>query len=387
MRKFSISLLLIFIALPCWSLTAKQYYQNASEEKDTKKKIELYTKAINAYPNYISAYHKRGDVYKEQGKIKKALADYSKVIQLSPKDPFKYYARGLAYMDAGDFVSAKNDFTSAIKLKNNYDGFYYNRAICLIELGQMKAALSDLKKIKDKKLKSKARFLEGRANYKLYNYDVAEDIFNELAAQNPEDEDITLYLARIYTNRDMYDEAISLLSQVINKNPSNETALMLRAAALKEISLFEQAIEDYTALIALNPQAIYYNRRGLIYEELENWQAAKKDYTLSLEKNPTWAVSYNNRGYVNMKMGKYDEAKKDFELALKYSPVLAHAAINYAGYFWTVKRDKKNMYKYLDKALKANFRDTASLYDENKKGWLFKKINNTLDFRTFIENR
>ena len=87
-----------------------------------------------------------------------------------------------------------------------------------------------------------------------------------------------------------------------------------------------------------------------------------------------------------MKMGKYEDAKKDFESALKYSPVMASAAINYAGYFWTAKRDKKNMYKYLDKALKANFKDTASLYDDTKKGWLFKKINNTLDFRTFIES-
>ena len=86
-----------------------------------------------------------------------------------------------------------------------------------------------------------------------------------------------------------------------------------------------------------------------------------------------------------MKMGKYKDAKEDFESALKYSPALAAAAINYAGYFWTVKRDKKNMYKYLDKALKANFKDINSLYDETKKGWLFKKINNTLDFRTFIE--
>ena len=113
---------------------------------------------------------------------------------------------------------------------------------------------------------------------------------------------------------------------------------------------------------------------------------SQKDYTSSLELNPTWAISYNNRGYVNMKMGKYDEAKKDFESELKYSPALASAAINYAGYFWTVKRDKKNMYKYLNKALKANFKDTASLYDDTQKGWLFKKINNTLDFRTFIES-
>ena len=373
--------------MPCSATTARQYYQEALQEKDLKKQIELYTKAINKAPKFISAYHRRGDAYKEQGKIKKALADYTKIVQLAPNDPFKYYARGLAYLDMKDYAAAKSDFSSAIKLNNTRSEFYYYRALSSIELGQNKSALADLKKVTDKSLKKKALFLEGRANYKLYNYNIAEDIFNDLLKQNPNDEDAILYLARIRINKEMYDEAISLLSQVINKNPANETALLLRAAAFKEISLFPQAIEDYTSVIALNPQAIYYNRRGLIYESLENWPEARKDYTSSLALNSSWAISYNNRGYVNMKMGRYEDAKKDFESALKYSPVMASAAINYAGYFWTAKRDKKNMYKYLDKALKANFKDTASLYDETKKGWLFKKINNTLDFRSFIESR
>lgn len=385
--KYLIFVFLFFLALPCRGTTARQYYQEALKEKDSKKQIELYTKAINQAPKFISAYHKRGDVYKEQGKIKKALADYSKIIKLSPNDPFKYYARGLAYLDMKNYAAAKNDFTSAIKLNSKNSKFYYYRALCSIELGQMKSALSDLKKVTDKSLKQKALFLEGRANYKLYNYDIAEDIFRSLLDQNPEDDEAILYLARIRTSKDMYDEAISLLSKVINKNPSNETALLLRAAAFKEISMYEQAIEDYAELIALHPQDTYYNRRGLIYEELEDWQNAQKDYTSALALNNTWAICYNNRGYVNMKMGKYKEAQKDFESALKYSPGLASAAINYAGYFWTAKRDKKNMYKYLDKALKSNFKDIDALYDENKKGWLFKKINNTLDFRTFIESR
>lgn len=385
MRYFVFFYLILFFALPAGALTAKQYYQAALEEKDLKKQTELYTKAIGKDAEYIPAYHRRGDVYKKQGKIKKALADYTKIIELSPKDPFKYYARGLAYLDIKDYVAAKNDFTSAIKLKNNYDGFYYNRALCFIELGNMKSALADLKRVKDKSLQDKVLFLEGRINYKLYNYAKAEDIFVALHKQNQDDDEVILYLARIQINREMYDEAISLLSKVINKNPSNETALMLRASALKDNGLFEQALEDYTSLIALNPQAIYFNRRGLIYEEFANWNKAKEDYSSSLKLNPSWAVSYNNRGYVSMKMGHYEDAKKDFELALKYSPVFAIASVNYAGYFWTAKKDKKNMYKYLDKALKSNFKDTAALYDDNKKGWLFKKINNTLDFRTFIE--
>ena len=109
-----------------------------------------------------------------------------------------------------NYAAAKDDFTSAIKLNSTNSYFYYNRALCSIELGQMKSALSDLKKVTDKSLKQKALFLKGRANYRLYNYDTAEKIFNDLLKQNPDDEEAILYLARIRTNRDMYDEAISL---------------------------------------------------------------------------------------------------------------------------------------------------------------------------------
>ena len=69
--KYLTFIFLLFLALPCWSTTARQYYEEALQEKDLKKQIELYTKAINKAPKFISAYHRRGDVYKEQGKIKR----------------------------------------------------------------------------------------------------------------------------------------------------------------------------------------------------------------------------------------------------------------------------------------------------------------------------
>lgn len=385
--KHLLTLVLIFCTLSLWGQSAKQFYKDGLNNNNLEQQVILFTQAIEKDPKYILAYHRRADAYKELKQYKKALADYNTIISMSPKDPFKYYARGLLYLEQKNYITAEQDFTSAIKLKNDYEDFYYYRAICLMELNKFNQALKDFEKLQTPELKNRISFYKGRVNFKLYNYDVAEEIFKGLLTDKLYAEDAKLYLARIEINKEKFDEGIALLSQIINQNSKNEKALFLRANALKEVGLYESAIEDYTTLIALNPDYTYYNKRGLIYEQLEKWKDAETDYSKAIKGNPKWSISYNNRGYSRMKMGNFQDAKNDFEISLKNKPIAPTTAINYAGYYWYVKKDKKNMYKYLDYALKYNFKDKDSLYDEKKKGWLFKGINNTLEFRTFIEGQ
>ena len=84
-----------------------------------------------------------------------------------------------------------------------------------------------------------------------------------------------------------------------------------------------------------------------------------------------------------MKLKNFKEAKKDLDTSLKLAPKAPTTLINTAGYYWTAKKDKKNMYANLQAAMKNNFKDFDSLYDDNQKGWLFKNINETLEFRSF----
>ena len=226
--------------------------------------------------------------------------------------------------------------------------------------------------------------MEGKANFFLYRYAKAREVFNGLLEQNPDDAEALFYIGRIHFNNEMYDEAISYFSKVLNRDPYFDTAWLLRASAFKEIDDYAQAAQDYTNLIALKPEYTYYNRRGLIYEEMDDWRAAADDYSYAIALNPKWAIPYNNRGYAYMKLKDYKKAKNDFDASLKLSSYLPTTHINMAGYYWTVKKDKRNMYKYLDQALKHNFKDFDSLYENGKKAWLFKNINNTVEFRSFI---
>lgn len=387
MRKLIIFAVLLTLCGAVYAQTAAQFYNQALKTEDTAERLRLLTKAIEKNPKLTQAYHHRGDIYRGRGEIKKAIADYDKMISLSPKDPFKYYARGLAYMDRKSYAAAADDFSAAIKLKNNSDDFYYNRALAYMETDKYNDALKDLSKIKNRKAKGdELIILEGKAHLATYNYPAARRLFEQILAKDNNNTTALFYLGRINFNNEMYDEAISLLSKAINRDAAFAPAYRLRASAFKETGDYKAAADDYTALIAISPDYSNYNRRGLIYEETGEWQKAAQDFSAAIAANPKWAIAYNNRGYAYTKLKEYKKAQDDFETALKLAPNLPTPHINYAGWHWTARKDKKNMYKYLDLGMKYNFKDLDSLYEENKKGWMFKGINNTVEFRTFLAN-
>ena len=378
MKKY-LFLFFFFLAPVLFAQSARSLYDQAAKETSLQKKIELYTKAIEKSPRWALAYHQRADAYKKQKRYKKAIEDYTNAINLSFNDPFKYYARALVYMEQGSYSPAMEDLTKAISLKNNYEEFYLKRALCYMQTSKYKLALNDLQKVK----KTDTKFLQAKAHYELHEYRPATNLLEELLEKNPQDTQALFYLGKINNDIEFYDEAIGYFSRILNIEPHNKQALKARANAFKEVGLDLEVVKDYNTLIELAPDSANYNKRGIAYERLKDWPAAIKDYDKAIELNPKWAVPYNNRAYCYMKLRNFKEAKKDLDMALKFAPKAPTTLVNTAGYYWTAKKDKKNMYKYLQAALKNNFKDFDSLYDDNQKGWLFKNINETFEFRSF----
>ena len=161
-------------------------------------------------------------------------------------------------------------------------------------------------------------------------------------------------------------------------------AYQLRGNAFKELGDYPAAVEDYTRVLALNPDAYWFNRRGLTYEELKDFKKAVADYSRALELDPKWAVAYNNRGFARFYLKDYPAAKADFETAIKLDPSAPTPYVNLAGLFWTWKKDRKAMYQNLEKALKHHFKNYESLFEKEQKGWMFEGINHTAEFRSIL---
>ncbi len=385
MRKILACLCVCFPLLLTAQSTADLFVR-AKQEADLHTQIELLSQVIAQAPQHVDAYHYRADAYRALGDTPRAILDYNRVISLRPKDPFRYYARGLAYQTMGEPTAALADFSKAISLKPSYMPFYLARARAYRALNKYSPSLADYKKYAGGWAQASAEILHESIPVSLaaYRYDTAKEQLQALEKQGDDSAQRYVWQGRVLQNENKLDEAISAFSKAVNRNHNLAEAYQLRGNAFKELGDYPAALEDYTQALALAPDAYWFNRRGLTYEELKDFEKAAADYSRALELDPKWAVAYNNRGFARFHLKNYPGAKADFETAIKLDPSAPTPYVNLAGLNWTWKKDRKAMYKNLEKAVNHHFKNYESLFEEDQKGWMFKGINHTAEFRSIL---
>ncbi len=385
MKKIIGVLLFLCVACGAWALTGQQLLTQAKTEPDPQAQIKLLTRAIAVSPKLADAYHYRADAYLALGRQKLALDDYSQTIKLRPNDPFRYYARGLAYMDMERYSLAVADLSKAISLKSTYRPFYLARARAYKQAEKYDLAIADYRQYLRGKTPQPDLVWEMMPVYlAAYRYDDGDRMLDLLEETGNNTADLFYWRGRILLGQSRLDEAVAAFSKAIHRDNTYAAAYRYRANAFKEIGDLEATLEDYDVLISLQPDALFFNRRGLVHEELQQFQEAEADYTRAVELNPKWAIPFNNRGFARMHLKNWEGAKQDLETAIKLDGATPTPYINLAGVYWLSKKDRKHAYQNLDKAVQRNFKDFKSLFDEDQKGWMFKGLNQTSEFRALL---
>ncbi len=103
---------------------AKEFYDDAGkafEANDFEKSIVLYTKAIDADPNYASAYFNRALSYAIISKYKEATRDAEKVMAIEPESFDAPYVMGIISEYQQDYSGAKEWYELSLKRNPNYE--------------------------------------------------------------------------------------------------------------------------------------------------------------------------------------------------------------------------------------------------------------------------
>lgn len=72
--------------------------------------VKELTAELQANPNSIEAYSRRGDAYFFLGEFDQAVSDYEKMVDLNPGLASSHWRRGIAYFYAGKFDEAAKQF-------------------------------------------------------------------------------------------------------------------------------------------------------------------------------------------------------------------------------------------------------------------------------------
>ena len=356
----------IIIGLLVWSmvstLSKKDYNDLGLEEfqqKNYKKAIEYYTRAIESHPDDAFLYNNRGlAAYygaKKAKEYKKAISDYSKAIELKPDYAVAYHNRGLAYFkrggwtNTGPFDKAISDFTKAIALKPDYLDAYYNRGLTHTRcvhyyfkpftddaIGRFNKAVTSFSKV----LQLDPDYILayaglGNAYYRHGEWDKAAEYYSKAL----ECKDLILKkvgkkgLEGVYHSRARnynqfqrtFKEALSDYKKELELNPKS-------LDALNHIAMISVLSGDYKGGLETCKEAIHliepreksgeaayiYSYRGQCYYGLGEYDKAIPDFqkAISLTKS---GETYRRTGFCYLKMGETEKAKEAFEKGIAHT--------------------------------------------------------------------
>jgi len=247
---------------------------NQFDAKDYDESIQLLTKVIIAYPDYILAYKTRGLAFMEKGKItksridnktdatyvesiyeyksdevynrsiyeyQKAVKDFSKIIQLDPNLDYAYFYRGVSYTQLDYFaMPALDDMNKyIIDFKNETTDAFYYRGTAYLQRGNLPQAEADLKKVIDMDPKHADAYASIMRAYDTEfvttgNYDDAIDYFGLLVKRYPDNALPWYYRGLAYLQKEDYQKAIADFDKALSINPDYTDARNMRKEAVRD---------------------------------------------------------------------------------------------------------------------------------------------------------
>jgi tetratricopeptide (TPR) repeat protein len=171
-------------------------------------------------------------------------------------------------------------------------------------------------------------------------------------------------------NNGRYRTAVEYFTRAIWEDPVNAELYFLRGNAKVKLNLYDDAILNYTTAIKLDPEMKYYENRGLMFIETEDYQNAISDFNEALLYDTSNSTLYFNRGYTQALSGNYESAIKDYSRAISNDSTNAKIFVN-RGDLWSGVEERQKAIFDFTSALSLNNKDELAYFNRAKE---FAKI-------------
>lgn len=189
-------------------------------------------------------------------------------------------------------------------------------------------------------------------------------------------------------NNNDKSKAMRRLSNALNANDMESAKKIIETEVKRHLPKYEYYF--YLGLVSddLKEKLKYYDKaikeepnfsdayinRGLVKNELQDYDGSIEDYDKALELDPKCSLAFNNRGYTKHKKGDYEGALADYNKAILLNPKLKIALDNKAKLLSEVcmKDDEDFIAKYylslgIQEINKGNFLEGIKNLDESIK--------------------
>ena len=257
------------------------FFYLALIEKDLNEKRNLYSKALEANPEFLDAYINRGLVNNELGEYEASIKDYDKAIELDKKCALAYNNRGFTKFLQKNYKGALEDYNKAILLNPKFKLALDNKARLFLEV-----CMEDDK-------------------------DFSEKYY------------LSLGIAEI--NCGNFMEGINNLDESLKFNPDSAITYFYKGIAFHSLKQEDAAYENYTKAISLNKNMVdaYFNRGQLLLKT--NPKLAIDDFVSAVALDSKFLDAYYALAAAQKSIGQYSDAIKNLDKIIELEPGAVNA--------------------------------------------------------------
>ncbi|OSZ79216.1 hypothetical protein CAP35_13450 [Chitinophagaceae bacterium IBVUCB1] len=262
------------------------------------------------------------------------------------------------------FKSSKlKDITEKINDKPDDAALYYQRGILLHEMQEDSMAIVDFKKATSLD-SSKAEYFSAIGDILFEHKDISASVpYIEKAIKlNPEDKKAQLKLAKLFVFIKEYTKAFQAINTVLRQDVYAAEGYFLKGMIYKDLKDTSKAISSFRTAVQVDadykdayiqlgqlfsiqkdPIALaYYDNayktdttdvfplfaRGVFYQDMKEYELAKKEYRNTILHNRLYLDAYFNTGYVLMQQDSFEKAIRQYELIANLDQTNAEAYYN-----------------------------------------------------------
>jgi tetratricopeptide (TPR) repeat protein len=281
--------------------------------------ISVISEKIRENPEDASLYASRAGVYYENGGYDEAIVDLERALILDSTNLEYLTVLADIYLDYYRSRKALETMEKAAELYPLDIPTLLKLASFQVILKQHNDGLKTLERVRElQPLNADMFYLAGLALEDMGRKDQAINSYQSAVENDPDMVEAWLALAKLWSEEDP-EVAIHFYDNALRVAPSDTTALHEKALFLanKKDDL-QGALELYRKIITLNQQyEDAYLNSGLLYLDLDSIEAAKQQFDLAIQIEPTLVNAYYYRGIANELLNQPQLAISDYEQAIR----------------------------------------------------------------------
>lgn len=315
MKRIIVSLLALLLVFG-YGCKSKNQYADLPEE------LAQLCINIDKHPKKAENYYNRAQYYYLHKDIDKGIADMQTAIKLAP-DSSKYYVM----LSDLYFAQHETDLTEEMLLKAIAKDEDNNEArLKLAELQFHTRQYADCEKTINEAVQRqphnpKAYLINAFMLKEMQDTVGYLRMLQLVIDQDPTETKAYLELGYFYQQKND-PIAVSYYQNGLKVDPNNVEMHYNLGKMFQDMDKFEEAEQEYKTAIAIDSTHIpSLNNLGYLYlgDEFKKYDEAVKLFTQVLQVNPKFVYALCNRGVAYEYLGNYPAARKDYEETLKLS--------------------------------------------------------------------